>query len=196
VNGGVDDRRAQAQLVKNFVDGITAENPDANIVVAGDLNEFEFISPLTTLEQSLTNLTNTLPENERYSYIFQGNSQSLDHILVSNNLADRSEFDAVHVNSEFADQASDHDPLLARITLNGDSEDDLLSRRTNATETTASTQAIAIDRSAGTSSTATVTGITNAAALSNGTDLFSASDTPLTSGLNTPITAIGMNAML
>ena len=28
----------------------------------------------------------TLPPNERYSYVFDGNSQALDHILVSANL--------------------------------------------------------------------------------------------------------------
>jgi hypothetical protein len=117
VNGSLDARRAQAEAVKGFVDGLLAENPNANVVVVGDLNEFEFISPLEILEQSLTNLTNTLPENERYSFIFEGNSQSLDHILVSDALANRAEYDAVHVNSEFADQASDHDPLLVRLSL-------------------------------------------------------------------------------
>ncbi|MBE9178034.1 hypothetical protein IQ268_05475 [Oculatella sp. LEGE 06141] len=117
VNGGVDQRLAQAEAVKGFVDGILAGNANANVVVLGDLNEFEFISPLETLSQSLVNLTETLPENERYSYIFEGNSQSLDHILVSDALASTAEFDAVHVNSEFAAPASDHDPLLARLTL-------------------------------------------------------------------------------
>lgn len=119
VNGGVEVRQAQAELVKTFVDGILAEDPNANMVVAGDLNEFEFIGPIDILEQSLTNLTETLPENERYSYIFEGNSQSLDHILVSSNLASGAEFDSVHVNSEFAENASDHDPLLTRLTLTG-----------------------------------------------------------------------------
>ena len=29
------------------------------------------------------------------------------------------EYDPVHVNSEFADQASDHDPQVARVDLRG-----------------------------------------------------------------------------
>ena len=29
------------------------------------------------------------------------------------------EYDVVHVNSEFADQASDHDPQVARLDLRG-----------------------------------------------------------------------------
>jgi hypothetical protein len=60
----------------------------------------------------------TLPENERYSYVFEGNSQTLDHILLSSALTSRPfVFDPVHVNAEFADQASDHDPSVVRITL-------------------------------------------------------------------------------
>ena len=135
VNGSLDKRQAQAQAVKDYVDSLLVNTPDANVAVVGDFNEFEFISPLTILEQSLTNLTNTLPENERYSFIFDGNSQSLDHILVSGNLKDDAAFDIVHVNTEFADtikRASDHDPLIARfsldagITLNGSNGQDNL----------------------------------------------------------------------
>ena len=57
----------------------------------------------------------TLPENEQYSYVFDGNSQVLDQILVSKELlTPKPEYDSVHVNAEFADQASDHDPQIAR----------------------------------------------------------------------------------
>ncbi|MGB3655489.1 MAG: CHRD domain-containing protein, partial [Rivularia sp. (in: cyanobacteria)] len=120
VNGSLDERQDQAQAVKGYVDGILAEDADANVVVLGDLNEFEFVSPVEILAESLTNLTETVSENERYSFNFQGNSQSLDHILVSDNLADNAEFDIVHVNSEFADtsaKASDHDPLVASLSI-------------------------------------------------------------------------------
>jgi predicted extracellular nuclease len=123
-NGGEEQRAAQAQVVNDFVDDILAVDPNANIVVLGDLNEFQFFEPLQILEGDvngqdpvLTNLTNTLPENQRYSYIFQGNSQALDHILVSDNLFKGAKYDAVHVNSEFADQVSDHDPLVAQLNV-------------------------------------------------------------------------------
>ncbi len=120
VNGSLDERQAQAQAVKGYVDGILAVDADANVVVLGDLNEFEFVSPVTTLAQSLTNLTETLREDERYSFNFQGNSQSLDHILVSRNLTSKAAFDSVHLNSEFAEttqRASDHDPLVASLSI-------------------------------------------------------------------------------
>lgn len=120
VNGRVDVRKDQAEAVKKFVDSILAQNHKANVFVLGDFNEFEFISPLNILKENLINLTETLPEDERYSFIFEGNSQSLDHMLVSKGLRKRASFDIVHINSEFAEtsqRASDHDPIVARFRL-------------------------------------------------------------------------------
>ncbi|HIK06262.1 MAG TPA: hypothetical protein IGS40_16355 [Trichormus sp. M33_DOE_039] len=124
-------RLQQAQELKDFVEDILAVDPNANIVVAGDLNDFQFSAPLAVLESAgLTNLVNSLPVNERYSYNFEGNAQTLDHILVSNNLSTTAEFDIVQVNSEFADQVSDHDPLVARfylpVVINGTANTDNL----------------------------------------------------------------------
>ncbi|MDS8868607.1 endonuclease, partial [Streptococcus pneumoniae] len=68
----------------------------------------------------LTNKVNDVPEEDRFSYYYQGNSQVLDHLLVTNNLADNTELDMVHINSMFMEEhgrASDHDPLLAQITF-------------------------------------------------------------------------------
>ena len=42
----------------------------------------------------------------------------LDHILVSNNLADQTEIDILHINADFTDmagRASDHDPVMVQI---------------------------------------------------------------------------------
>ena len=126
VNGSLDERQAQSAAVQAFVTSTLSADSDANLMVLGDLNEFEFVSPVTGLEAAgLTNLTNQLPEDERYTFIFQGNSQSLDHILVSNSL-EGAEFDIVHVNAEFAasgSRASDHDPLVARLSLGGNAPD-------------------------------------------------------------------------
>ncbi|MEO0916582.1 MAG: endonuclease/exonuclease/phosphatase family protein, partial [Pseudomonadota bacterium] len=121
VNGSLDERQAQSAAVAGFVEDALAADPEANVVVVGDFNEFEFVSPLTQLEDAgLTNLTNTLPEDERYTFNFQGNSQALDHILVSDALADDAVYDIVNVNSEFFDsdsKASDHDPTLVQLTI-------------------------------------------------------------------------------
>jgi len=113
-------RLQQAAIVRDFVQSVLAVNPNANVVVAGDLNDFEFSNPINLVESAgLTNLIETLPANERYTYNFQGNAQTLDHILVSGNLFKQLDgFDVVHINSEFADQISDHDPSVARFSFN------------------------------------------------------------------------------
>ena len=121
VNGSLDERQVQATAVNAFVSSILANNINARIVVLGDMNEFEFISPLSEiLSQNLTNTTDMLDPDERYSFIFQGNSQQLDHILLSDALVAGAEFDIVHVNAEFAEvaeRASDHDPLLVGLSI-------------------------------------------------------------------------------
>jgi uncharacterized protein len=68
----------------------------------------------------MTSLMDLLPQNERYSYVFEGNSQVLDQILFSSNMLRGLEvYDVLHVNSEFADQASDHDPSVASTKVLG-----------------------------------------------------------------------------
>jgi uncharacterized protein len=115
-------RHAQAQVVNDFVDQLVAADPRANVIVLGDINDFEFSQTVQLLEGGvLTTLMDTLPKPERYSYVFEGNSQVLDQILVSNTLLSSFpvDYDPVHVNAEFADQASDHDPQVARLDLRG-----------------------------------------------------------------------------
>lgn len=113
-------RAAQANIVGQFVQALHQRDAGAKVVVLGDLNDFQFSDTLTILKQSgLVDLVEGLPENERYTYVYDGNSQALDHIMVSNTLAQSAlpEYDVVHVNSEFADQTSDHDPEVATLLL-------------------------------------------------------------------------------
>ncbi|MYV54536.1 hypothetical protein GT042_18890 [Streptomyces sp. SID3212] len=109
-------RLAQAKEVNTFVSGLLSKDRSAKVVVLGDLNDFPFSPPVEALTRGrvLTDLMSTLPRDERYSYVYDGNSQTLDHILVSPGVR-RLSYDVVHVNAEFADQASDHDPQVVRI---------------------------------------------------------------------------------
>lgn len=114
-------RVQQAQIVHDFVKNIETADPKADVVVLGDLNDFEFSNPVNILKSGVLNdLMETLPPAERYSYVFDGNSQTLDHILLSGYLSGTYpiDYDVVHVNSEFATQASDHEPQVVRIGLN------------------------------------------------------------------------------
>ena len=110
-------RHQQAQIVNDFVDKLLAADKNALVVVLGDLNDFEFSETLQILKGGvLVNLMDGLPKAERYSYVFEGNSQVLDQVVVSDKLAKpATSYDVVHVNAEFFDQASDHDPQVARF---------------------------------------------------------------------------------
>lgn len=120
-------RLEQARLIQGFVDEILAAEPGANVIVLGDMNEHEFRPPLKQLttvgesQMSLTNLMEWVPVSDRYSFNYQGNSQLLDHILISPNLVVNAapEIDIVHVNSDVSasSSSSDHDPVVVRLEL-------------------------------------------------------------------------------
>jgi predicted extracellular nuclease len=110
-------RGEQTAILAGFTRRLLDRDPHARLVLAGDFNDTEYSPPLRTLQAAgLTDLPATLPEHERYTYIYQGNGQVLDHILLSPALvAGRYDYDIVHVNTEFHDQVSDHDPQLVRL---------------------------------------------------------------------------------
>jgi predicted extracellular nuclease len=113
-------RQAQAKAVADFVTSIRAVDPHARVIVAGDLNDYEFSAPLKTLSTGtgLRDLATGLPVDDRYTYDYEGNSQVLDHILLSPELTRQPYvYDIVHMNAEFADQISDHDPSVVRLRL-------------------------------------------------------------------------------
>jgi uncharacterized protein len=111
-------RHEQAAVVRDFVAHALEVDPGARVVVMGDLNDFEFSETLDIVESApLFNLMETLSRDSRYSYVFDGNSQTLDQVLVTSALQSNAEYDSVHVNAEFFDQASDHDPQVARLKI-------------------------------------------------------------------------------
>ena len=121
-----DPVRGQAGVVNTFVRQILDIDSRARVLVLGDLNDFEFSETVKVLERGadregleLVDLWHFVPQDERYSYIFQGNGQILDHILVSPALLlqGRPDLDSVHINAEFADQVSDHDPPITRFDV-------------------------------------------------------------------------------
>ena len=87
----------------------------------GDFNGFYFEGAVGAIEaKGLTDLHRTLPSEERYSYLFDGNSQAIDHIIVTPNLLSSAQFDAVHLNSQFPNNATrptDHDPVVASFAI-------------------------------------------------------------------------------
>lgn len=115
-------RIAQARVLNEFVKSGLAQNPNLKFVLTGDFNDFEFSETIKAAEgKELVNLLSRHHKEDRYTYFYRGNNQSLDNILVSKNLLDNIAFDVIHVNSSFMEEhgrASDHDPLIVQLDFN------------------------------------------------------------------------------
>jgi endonuclease/exonuclease/phosphatase family metal-dependent hydrolase len=123
-------RTAQAAHVASLVQARLDRNPATNLLVLGDLNDYRGSVPVETLRASpeppLHHTYDRLPALDRYSYIYNGGSQVLDHILVTPNLESLlARVDPVHINADYpgADndqvalrqRSSDHEPILIQI---------------------------------------------------------------------------------
>lgn len=133
-------RHQQAISVAQMVDDLQEEG---NLVVLGDFNAFQFsdgyvdvfnqiaglpslgaqFSPLDLVDPPLTNQLNSLDEEDRYSFVFRGSAQVLDHCLTSsfNGLTvngmeyarGNADFPrGFELNTSNALRASDHDGLV------------------------------------------------------------------------------------
>ncbi len=99
-------RTAQAESIASLLQELQIDNPGIPIISIGDYNAFQFndgyTDPIAILEgaptpddqlvvdqspdlvePNFTNLTHLLPADQRYSFIFQGTPQVLDHMLVN-----------------------------------------------------------------------------------------------------------------
>ncbi|MCM3610372.1 DUF6359 domain-containing protein [Planococcus sp. MERTA32b] len=117
--GSEKERIGLATMINDFIVEGQKQDPDLNVVVTGDMNDFEFTPALEALKGDiLVNKVEDVPLDDRFSYYYQGNSQVLDHALVTKNIAEQTEIDMVHINSMFMEEhgrASDHDPVLIQI---------------------------------------------------------------------------------
>lgn len=126
VNLPVAQRTNQVETVATFVSSILDKDPHANIVVAGDCNEFlqtrSVWASLTPLLIDIDEVAEIAPE-ERYTYVFDNNCEQLDHMFVSRSIAGRcakADVEHIHINNwapTIATRVSDHDPTVARIRV-------------------------------------------------------------------------------
>ncbi|KAJ3546268.1 hypothetical protein NM688_g5532 [Phlebia brevispora] len=124
INSDVEKRTSQVEVIASFVQSILALDPDVNLIVAGDYNEFvETRSVFAAFDNILfdVDVLANVPAVERYTYVFDHQNEQLDHIFVSQAISERVvEVDHVHVNNwqpSLAARASDHDPSVARIRI-------------------------------------------------------------------------------
>jgi len=144
-------RHQQAVDLATWIEGRQTANPAERIVLVGDFNAFEFNDgyghsmgtitgkPVTAdsdtvvpndttdlISTDLTNMTLVKPLAERYSFVFDSNAQSLDHIVVNQSVLDDFDVDIEHarINADFnlthysqfgpsdVTRMSDHDPVV------------------------------------------------------------------------------------
>ncbi|QNP41475.1 Calx-beta domain-containing protein [Lysobacter solisilvae (ex Woo and Kim 2020)] len=155
VTGAAGDRARlkrleQAKFLANLVQGIQTASPQTRVVVLGDFNAFAFndglgdimgvtagtpvaeeqtVTPgdaVDLVDPDLVNLGELAPASERYSYSYEGHAQTLDHVLVNEELivtTRTSTIDHARINADFSDsnrsdattptRLADHDPVIA-----------------------------------------------------------------------------------
>ena len=142
-------RQQQAEFLANLVQARQLADAEENIVLVGDFNAFEFndgfgdlLGTLTgqpaandatlvegdgadLVEPNLINLNTTVDQSERYSFVFAGNAQNLDHVLVNAaiNASASPRLEHARINADFAEdnrgdadiavRLADHDPAVA-----------------------------------------------------------------------------------
>jgi predicted extracellular nuclease len=156
-------RTAQAEAIAGLLQQLQQQNPNLPVISVGDYNAYEFsdgyTDPISILkgtprptaeivaqqspdlvDPNYVNLTDSLPPSERYSFIFEGTPQALDHVLlntvaqrylqryaIARNNADFPALPAWTANAARPERNSDHDMPVAYfafpgtpvITLNG-----------------------------------------------------------------------------
>lgn len=121
-------RKAQAAWNVTLVEQILAGDPEAYVAVLGDLNSFYESPPLDVLREAGLHHVYELVEPERpYTYIYLGESETLDHVLLTPSLYQRLvEVTALHIDADYpppipddpsARGVSDHDPLVVVLSF-------------------------------------------------------------------------------
>lgn len=143
-------RLEQAKFLAGEVQKLQAASAASRVVVLGDFNAFAFndglgdimgvtvgtpvpddetVTPgdgVDLVDPDLLNLGELLPPSERYSYSFDGQAQTLDHVLVNEELVvttRAASIDHARINADFTDtnrsdattptRMADHDPVIA-----------------------------------------------------------------------------------
>ncbi len=137
-------KRAQAEFLAEFVHKREKFNPEEKIVLIGDFNAFQFpdgyndvigtlkgtpdrnvLTPAENVyETTLVDLVDYVSKENRYSYVFRGSAQTLDHILINKPTRKyAAKFGYARLNADFPkiyendenrpERVSDHDiPIL------------------------------------------------------------------------------------
>jgi predicted extracellular nuclease len=127
-------RHEQAVWLAGWVQQRQTERPDERLIVIGDFNAFEFtdgyvdvmgqvtgapdprgalIPTVPSVDPPLTDWAGALPAAERYSYVWDGDAELLDHVLTSQAASPWVATVAASRGNADAPQALDDDPSTA-----------------------------------------------------------------------------------
>jgi predicted extracellular nuclease len=122
-------RNNQAGWNVSLIEQLQADNLDASFIVLGDLNSFYRSKPINTLRDSgLRHAYESIDSADDlpYTYIFDGATQTLDHVLMTEDLFQHiTMVEALHTNADYPiahpddnspRRVSDHDPLIVIFT--------------------------------------------------------------------------------
>lgn len=127
-------RTEQARYVANLAQQTLDADPTMGVIVLGDLNDYYGSLPVEALRLGvappLVQTHDFASVVDRYTYIFNGASQILDHMLISSNLGPMlASMDIIHTNVDFpypahvdftsARHSSDHEFLQIRLRPGG-----------------------------------------------------------------------------
>lgn len=143
-------KKLQAEFLAKLVQSRQTANPKERIILLGDFNSYQFadgildqIGTITgkpagkdavlipsedLVNPDLINLVEAIAKPQRYSFIFDGNAQVLDHIIISETLRKHTTgFGYARINADFPEvlrndgnrfeRFSDHDPAVAFFTM-------------------------------------------------------------------------------
>ncbi len=135
-------RIEQARFVVQLVDEILADDPDADVLVIGDINATRNTLPVTIFTNGTTpgsqlqslNFHPSIPN--QYTYIYEGNAQYLDYIFATPHLMRTFRSTQIaHINAGYpyalsnacdkTHRSSDHDPIIARFSFVEPADGDL-----------------------------------------------------------------------
>lgn len=128
-------RKAQGAFIGGLVDALHGAEPSIPVFVVGDLNAtwndgaYQSLQRRADGSARLHDALSALPESDRYSYVYRGQKDLLDHLLVTPDMQDAVESVQIlhrntqkdslkkRFNSRTTFGTSDHDPIVASIRL-------------------------------------------------------------------------------
>lgn len=148
-------RKAQAESLAGLFQELQTNNPTTSVIAVGDYNSYQFNSgyddsiavmkgsptaddqivvdaSADVVNPNFSNLIDSVPADQRYTFIFEGTPQALDHVLVNTvGLSRNTRIEIAHMNADFPDSPasafetnaaipernSDHDAPVAYFSL-------------------------------------------------------------------------------